>query len=72
MKNLERLREYAIRKGVPAEEFDGFVESPIIRDIGEGLALSLMNDDSIGEMLVMMMMEIEDLKGQVAELKGGN
>lgn len=70
--NLDRLREWLIQKGIPAEELDEFIESPIVRDIGEGLALSLMNDDSIGEMIVMLLMEIEELKLRIQTLEGGN
>lgn len=70
--NLDRLREWLIQKGIPAEELDQFVESPIIRDIGEGLALSLMNDDDIGQVLVMLMMEIDMLKERIDVLEGGN
>lgn len=70
--DLEVLREWLIQKGVPAEELDEFVEQPIIRDIGEGLALSLKNDDDIGQMLVMLMMEMEALKERVLQLEGGN
>lgn len=70
--NLDRLREWLISKGISAEELDEFVESPIVRDIGEGLALSLMNDDNIGEMVMTLMMEIEELKLRISVLEGGN
>ena len=69
--NLERLREWLINKGIPAEELDQFIESPIIRDIGEGLQLSLINDDSIGEMLVMIMMRLDDIEARLTKLEGG-
>ncbi|MCU7525664.1 MAG: hypothetical protein HF308_14395 [Ignavibacteria bacterium] len=69
--NLDRLREWLIQRGIPAEELDQFVESPIVRDIGEGLALSLMNDDSIGEMVVELLIRVDMLEQRVAELEGG-
>jgi hypothetical protein len=67
--NLDRLREWLIQKGVSAEELDEFIESPIVRDIGEGLALSLMNDDDIGQVLMMLMMEVEMLNARITELE---
>lgn len=70
--NLDRLREWLIAKGVPAEELDQFIESPIIRDIGEGLELSLINDDSIGEMLVMILQRLDDIETRLTKLEGGN
>ena len=70
--NMDRLREWLIQQGVSPEELDKFIESPIVRDIGEGLALSLMNDDSIGEMLVMVMMRLDDIEARLAKLEGGN
>jgi hypothetical protein len=69
--NLERLREWLIQKGIPAEELDQFVESPIIRDIGGGLLLSLQNDDDIGQMLVMIMMQLDDIQSRLEALEGG-
>jgi hypothetical protein len=67
---LDRLREFLIQKGIKAEELDSFVEMPVIRDIGEGLALSLMNDDNIGEMLVTIMMQLDDIQTRLAKLEG--
>lgn len=69
--NLDILREWLISKGIKAEELDQFIESPIIRDIGEGLALSLMNDDDIGQMIVMLLTELEDVKARLKALEGG-
>jgi hypothetical protein len=68
--DLDRLREFLIQKGIKAEELDSFVEMPVIRDIGEGLALSLMNDDNIGEMLVTIMMQLDDIQTRLAKLEG--
>ena len=75
---LADLREWLIANGVPAEELDNVVESPVIRDIGHGLLLSLQNDDDIGQMLVMMLMQadaqnerIAQLEARLAALEGG-
>ena len=70
--NLDRLREWLINQGVSAEELDQFIESPIIRDIGEGLKLSLINDDSIGEMLVMILQRLDSIEARLTKLEGGN
>jgi hypothetical protein len=69
--NLDRLREWLINQGVSAEELDQFIESPIIRDIGEGLKLSLINDDSIGEMLVLILTRLDDIEARLTKLEGG-
>jgi hypothetical protein len=70
--DLERLREYLIQRGVPAEKLDKFEESPVIRDIGVGLTLSLQNDDQIGFDVVMLMMRIDELEQRIANLEGSN
>lgn len=70
--DLDRLREWLINKGVSPEELDEFIEAPIIQHIGEGLALSLMNDDDIGQMIVMLMMRIDELETRINQLEGGN
>ncbi|WP_308637726.1 hypothetical protein [Paenibacillus silvisoli] len=77
--DMDVLRDWLICKGVPAEYLDELDEPPVLRDIGEGLALSLMNDDSIGEMIVMMLMrqdemqaEIVSLREELQTLKGGS
>lgn len=70
--DLETLREWLIANGIPANELDDVAEPPVIRDIGEALTLSLQNDDMIGTVLVEMMMQIAELQGEIAALKGGN
>lgn len=76
---METLREWLIQKGVPAQYLDQIEEPPVIRDIGEGLLLSLQNDDDIGLTLVMvfeqmvgMADELAALRQRVADLEGGN
>lgn len=70
--DMEALRAWLISKGVPAESLDNISEPPVIRDIGEGLTLSLINDDDIGEMLVMIMIRQDELEARIAALEGGN
>lgn len=65
------LREYLISKGVPAEHLDEVSEPPVLRDIGEALTLSLINDDALGEAVVALLVEVETLKQRVAVLEGG-
>jgi hypothetical protein len=71
MKNLENLREWLIQRGVPVEELDNIEEPPVINDIGNGLMLSLQNDDDIGNVLVMIMMKQDELEARIAALEGG-
>ena len=65
MKDMESIRSWLISKGIPAAELDEFVELHIIKDIGEGLALSLMNDENIGMDVVMLMMKMEDVEAKL-------
>jgi hypothetical protein len=68
---LNILREWLIQKGVDAEYLDQIEEAPVIRDIGQGLLLSLQNDDDIGNMLVSLMMQIDELQARISVLEGG-
>jgi hypothetical protein len=70
--DLHALREWLIANGKTPEELDEFMELPVIRDIGDGLLLSLQNDDDIGNTLIMLMMRIDELEARVAQLEGGN
>lgn len=69
--DMVALREWLIAKGIRAEELDQVIEPPVIRDIGEGLTLSLINDDDIGEMLVQIMIKQEEQDARIAALEGG-
>lgn len=72
MKNyMETIREFLIQRGIDPAELDEFIEAPVIRDVGEGLALSLINDEMIGQDIIMLMMAIEELSLQVKKLEGG-
>lgn len=68
---MEMIREFLIQKGIHPAELDEFIEAPVIRDVGEGLALSLINDEMIGMDIIMLMMTIEKLSARVAKLEGG-
>jgi hypothetical protein len=79
--NLTPRQEAIIKKaGKTIEDFKRDMEeipsSPINRnvidDIGEGLMLSLQNDDQIGLDLFKIMIRVEELEQRVAELEGGN
>lgn len=75
LKDMESIRSWLISKGIPAAELDEFVELPIIKDIGEGLALSLMNDEMIGMDVLMLMMRMEEMEksllARITKLEGG-
>lgn len=71
IKDLEKLREWLISKGIDPEELDEFVESPIIRDIGEGLKLSLMNDEFLAIDMVGLLMRVDELEQRIQTLEGG-
>lgn len=66
---MTALREWLIANGVPSEELDHASVPPVLDDIGNGLMLSLQNDDDIGNLLVMLLMENEDLTARIAALE---
>ena len=68
---MEAVREFLIQQGIDPQELDEFIEVPVIRDVGEGLALSLMNDEMIGMDIVGLYMIIGSLEERIAELEGG-
>ena len=69
---LKLIRDWLIQNGISASELDDIKESPVIRDIGEGLTLSLINDEEIGNMLIMLMMRVDELESRITTLEGGN
>lgn len=70
--DMNIIREWLIQHGISAEELDQISEPPVIRDIGEGLLLSLQNDDDIGNTLVMLLTKIDELETRIAVLEGGS
>jgi hypothetical protein len=70
--DLEILREWLIQNGVSAEELDEVKTPPALDDIANTLVLALQNDDQLGELIVMLLSEIESLKARVSALEGGN
>lgn len=69
--DLAAIREFCIQHGIPAEELDQLEETPVIRDIGEGLTLSLVNDDALGEMIVILMMRVDELEQRLLATQEG-
>jgi hypothetical protein len=65
--NLDRLREWLISQGIDAEELDEFVETRLIKDIGEGLALSLMNDENLGLDVFMLMLRMDEMETRMEQ-----
>lgn len=67
--DLKTMREWLIQHGADPADLDTLEEAPVIQDIGEGLMLSLQNDDDIGQMLVMLMMQIDELTQRIQTLE---
>lgn len=66
---MQRVREWLITQGVDPNELDQFVEQPVIRDIGNGILLSLQNDDDIGNMLITILTKVDDLTNRIQTLE---
>lgn len=71
MDAMNVMREFLVQNGADPEELDKTVEPPVIKDIGEGLTLSLMNDEFIGMDLFKLMLRVEELEKRVVELEKG-
>jgi hypothetical protein len=75
-----RQEAIIIKAGKSIEEFKKDMEeipsSPINRnvidDVGEGLMLSLQNDDQIGFDIVMLLMRIDELEQRITTLEGSD
>jgi hypothetical protein len=70
--DLETLREWLIQNGVSEQELDEVKPPPVLEDIGQTLLITLQNDNQLGELMVMLLAEIESLKARVSALEGGS
>jgi len=67
--DLGALREWLIQNGVSAEELDEVKPPPTLDDLANTLVLALQNNDQLGELIVMLLSEIESLKQRVEVLE---
>lgn len=67
--DLGALREWLIQNGVSAEELDEVKPPPVLDDLANTLIIALQNDDQLGELIVMLLSEIESLKQRVEALE---
>ena len=67
--DLETLREWLIQNGVSAEELDEVKPPPALDDIGQTLLITLQNDNLLGDLMAMLLAEIESLKQRVEALE---
>lgn len=70
--DLETLREWLIQNGVSAEELDEVNPPPVLNDLANTLVLAIQSNDQLGELIVMLLSEIESLKARVSAIEGGN
>ena len=67
--DLETLREWLIQNGVSEQELDEVKPPPALDDIGNTLLITLQNDNQLGELVMMLLIEIEQLKQRVEVLE---
>jgi len=67
--DLETLREWLIQNGVSVEELDEVKTPPALEDIANTLVIAIQNNDQLGELIVMLLSEIESLKQRVEALE---
>lgn len=66
---LETLREWLIQNGVSAEELDEIKPPPALDDLANTLIIALQSNDQLGELIAMLLSEIESLKQRVEALE---
>jgi hypothetical protein len=66
--DLETLREWLIQNGVSEQELE-VKAPPVLEDIGQTLLITLQNDNLLGELMAMLLAEIESLKQRVEALE---
>jgi len=67
--DLDRLREYLIQNGIPAEELDETKEPKALSDIGNTLMITLQNDNQLGDLVMSLFMQVNDLAMMVLQLQ---
>lgn len=70
--DLEMLREWLIQNGIDEKELDEVNPPPALNDLANTLVLALQNNDQLGELIAMLLSEIESLKARVSAIEGGN
>lgn len=70
--DLETLREWLIQNGVDEKELDEVKPPPALNDLANTLVFAFQNNDQLGELIVMLLSEIESLKARVNAIEGGN
>lgn len=84
--DMEKLRDWLIQNGIPAEELDETVEPAALADLGKTLKTTLENDNQLGLLVTSFFMQFNDIAGivmqqqiqiaqleaEVQSLKGGN
>lgn len=70
--DLEILREWLIQNGIDEKELDEVNPPPALNDLANTLVLTLQNNDQLGELIAMLLSEIESLKARVSAIEGGN
>jgi hypothetical protein len=66
---LERLREYLIQNGVSPDELDKVTEPEALSDIGNALVVTFQNDNQLGDLVMSLFMQVNDLAMMVMQLQ---
>jgi len=67
--DMASLREWLIANGIPSEELDRVEEAPILKDLGQTLLVTLQNDNQLGQLVLSLLMEVQQLKAQVEAMQ---
>jgi hypothetical protein len=65
--DLTVLREYLIQKGIPPEELDEIKEPKVVKDLGEVVVVTLQNDNQLGELVMSLFFQVNDLAMMVMQ-----
>jgi len=66
---LDIIREWLIQNGVNEQELNNIEVPPVLNDLANYLKITLENNDELGNLIVNLLIEIENLKRRIEVLE---
>lgn len=67
--DLQSLRDWLIQNGIPEHELNEVKEPQALSDIGTTLMITLQNDNQLGDLVMSLFMQVNDLATMVMQLQ---
>lgn len=65
--DLNVLRDYLIQNGISEKELDEVHEPRALADIGDALVFTFQNDNQLGELVMSLLFQVNDLAMMVMQ-----